>query len=70
MNSSDEGLLFTDPGIFTDGQAKIWMSDNFPYASATVLSQVASLYPIPMQSAGRYLTEFDRLKNIIAGNFP
>lgn len=64
---SDEGLIFTDPTILTDLQVVDWLHDNFPNASDTVISEIESLYPLPVSSLGRYITEFDRVKNIIAG---
>jgi hypothetical protein len=64
---SDEGLIFTDPTILTDLQVVDWLHDNFPNASDTVISEMESLYPLPASALGRYITEFDRVKNIITG---
>ena|SRR3981189_716570 len=69
MTSSDEGLIFTDPRTVTDGHVKKWFTDNFPFAPVAALTRLTSLYPIPLMSSWRYLTEFDRLKNIIGGKF-
>jgi hypothetical protein len=69
VNSSNEGLLFTDPSILTEVQANVWISDNFPYATNSVISQIKDFYPIAWQSNGRYYTEFDRIKDIISGFF-
>jgi hypothetical protein len=68
MNGSNEGFIFTNPMILTNGQAKGWVADNFPYASAAFNNALTKLYPIPLFSSGRYLTEFGRIENMIAGN--
>ena len=65
---SDEGLIFTNPATVTDLQVVDWLHQNFPNASNTVISEIENLYPLPIFALGRYLTEFDREKNIIAGD--
>jgi len=64
---SDEGLLFTDPALITDALVNQWISQIFPYASGTVLSQIQSEYPTPMSAMNRYLTEFGRVDQLISG---
>jgi hypothetical protein len=64
---SDEGVVFTDPRTFIDAQVKKWIAVNFPYSNRTIISEIASHYPLPILTLRRYLTEFDRLKQLISG---
>ena len=57
---SDESLIFTNPATLTNLQVVDWLHDNFPNASDTVILR-------DIFALGRYLTEFDSVKNIIAG---
>jgi hypothetical protein len=68
--SSDEGLIFTDPNILLDSQVTQWLHENFPDANNVTYSEIVSYYPIPLLSSGRYLTEFDRLEQLISGYLP
>lgn len=45
------------------------MAQNFPNATSGVLAKIRSYYPIPLFALNRYLTEFDRIRTLIAG-FP
>jgi hypothetical protein len=45
------------------------MIENFPNATSGVFAEIRSYYPIPLFALNRYLTEFDRIRTLIAG-FP
>ena len=65
---SDEGLIFTDPTLLLDSQVSSWESQNFPDASTSVLSEINKYYPPPLEAMSRYMTDFDRVEELIAGN--
>ena len=67
INHSGEGLIFTDPTILTDSQVSDWESQTFPDASSAVMGEINQYYPPPWDAWGRYVTNFGRVEQIIAG---
>lgn len=53
--------------MLTDSQVSNWESQTFPDASSGVIAEINQYYPPPLEALDRYLTNFDRVKQIIAG---